>query len=376
MLANLYKFTYNLHIHVIHTVNFGEFMNSTHTLAMSISEKGMVPDQVLRLGIRQLLKARLNDLRADDIEAVTGDKWDFIASISQSPVALLPEKANEQHYEVPAGFFREVLGKHMKYSCAYWSNDTQTLDVAEELALKQTCEHADLHDGQKILELGCGWGSLTLWMAENYPASEITAVSNSNSQREYILQQASLRKLNNIRVITADINDFQADDVFDRVVSVEMFEHLRNYHEIYYRVSSWLKPGGKFFKHIFVHRSCVYPFVDRSSTDWMSRHFFSGGMMPSDDLPLFFQDHLSLENQWRWDGRHYEKTANAWLRKMDDAKDSLRVLFEDTYGKDFAMLWWRRWRLFFMACAELFGYDNGQQWWVSHYLFKKPENWT
>jgi cyclopropane-fatty-acyl-phospholipid synthase len=347
-------------------------MKSRHAIAMNMSEKGIVPDQVLRLGIRQLLKARLNELHVDDIQSVTREKMAFIEEMGQSSIALVPEKANEQHYEVPSKFFMQVLGQHMKYSCGYWAEDTNDLDLAETLALVKTCRHADLHDGQDILELGCGWGSLTLWMAENFPNSRITAVSNSNSQGEFIRQQATHRQLSNVQVITADINHFQPEGHFDRVVSVEMFEHLRNYHEIYHRISDWLKPQGKFFKHIFVHRSCVYPFVDRTSTDWMSRYFFSGGMMPSDDLPHFFQEHLTLEKQWRWDGRHYEKTANAWLKKMDEAKESLRPMFEDTYGKDFAMLWWRRWRLFFMACAELFGYDNGQQWWVSHYLFKKP----
>ena len=347
-------------------------MKSSHAMAMNMSEKGIVPDQVLRMGIRQLLKTRLKNLHHDQVETVTSQNQKFIESMDLSPIALLPEKANEQHYEVPAKFFQHVLGSHLKYSCGYWAEETQTLNLAETDALVQTCQHADLHDGQDILELGCGWGSLTLWMAEHYPRSHITAVSNSSSQGDYIRQQAEQRNLTNLEVITADINSFKPDAVYDRVVSVEMFEHLRNYRQMYQRVASWLKPDGKFFKHIFVHRSCVYPFEDKTSTDWMSRHFFSGGMMPSDDLPHYFQEHLSIEKQWRWDGHHYEKTSNAWLKKMDESREVLRPVFEDTYGKDFAMLWWRRWRLFFMACAELFGYEDGQQWWVSHYLFKKP----
>lgn len=346
-------------------------MDLAKNIAMSMSEKSMLPDSVVRTGIRGLLSARLNQLKADSNDIVALEKQRFIQSMNNSPIALLTEKANEQHYEVPAGFFEAVLGEHMKYSCCYWSSKTDTLNDAEQHALQKTCEHAQIGNHQQILELGCGWGSLTLWMAEHYPGSHITAVSNSYSQGKHIRQQAQARGLHNLEIITADINDFQPSGSYDRIVSVEMFEHLRNYREIYQRVSNWLKADGKFFKHIFVHRSCVYPFEDRDATDWMSRYFFSGGMMPSDDLPLWFQKDLQIENQWRWDGRHYQKTSNAWLHNMDSKRSQLMPLFEETYGKDFASLWWQRWRMFFMACAELFGYDNGQQWWVSHYLFSK-----
>ena len=292
--------------------------------------------------------------------------------MDQSPIAPIPEKANEQHYEVPAEFFAEVLGLHRKYSCCYWPSGAQTLDQAEAAALRATCERAQLADGLRILELGCGWGSLTLWMARHYPRSQVTAVSNSHSQRLYIESQARALGLENVEVITADMNDFEIDAGFDRVVSLEMFEHMRNYRALFERVHRWLVPGGLFFMHIFCHRLVPYEFVDRDSSDWMSRYFFSGGIMPSDDLPLHFQDHLRLNRRWRWDGRHYEKTLNTWLARMDERKQSVMPILRGTYGEE-ADAWWVRWRLFFMACAELFGYDDGQEWWVGHYLFQRPE---
>ncbi len=346
-------------------------MKIDSNLANQLTERGILPDSVVRHGIRLLLKTRLAEINAQDCTAMSRHEQAFIQMMNDSPVALLADKANEQHYEVPAEFFRTVLGDRLKYSCGLWGEDCDSLNQSEIDALQQTAEHAELADDMDILELGCGWGSLTLWMAQQFPQSRITAVSNSSSQGNYIKQRASELKLLNISVITADMNDFKTTAVYDRVVSVEMFEHMRNYAELYQRISHWLKPGGKFFKHIFVNRMTPYLFEDKEANDWMSRFFFSGGMMPSDSLPLNFQDHLKIENRWRWDGLHYEKTSNAWLQKMDANKQFLWPLFEATYGEDFASIWWQRWRIFFMACAELFGYEKGQQWWVSHYLFSK-----
>lgn len=347
-------------------------MNNVSQLAFDISEQGLVPDIVIRRGIRHLLKQRLAEIHANDVATMADDCNAFITQICQAPVAVLPEKANEQHYEVPAEFFQHTLGAHLKYSCTYWPEGFTQLDEAETMALSITCEHAQLKNNQKILELGCGWGSLSLWMAEKYPDSQITSVSNSYSQRQYIEQQARGRNITNLRVITCDMNQFDIEaNYFDRVVSVEMFEHMRNWKILYKRVARWLKPGGKFFKHIFVNRSTPYLFEDNGSSDWMSRNFFAGGMMPSDDLPMTFQDDLKLLRRWRWDGTHYEKTSNAWLANMDMHRDTLWPIFVNTYGADQAQAWWNRWRIFFMACAELFGYDNGQQWYVGHYLFEK-----
>jgi cyclopropane-fatty-acyl-phospholipid synthase len=346
-------------------------MSRTENLALGLTEQGYIPDLIIRRGIRRLLRERLQEIHANDIEQGAMAQMAFVEAMHNSPVALLTDKANEQHYEVPASFYHRVLGPYLKYSCGYWPEGVETLEESEFAALLETCQHASLADHQKILELGCGWGSLTLWMAERYPNSQITAVSNSHSQRDFILQRAAERNLHNVNVITADMNEFDTDQKYDRIVSVEMFEHMRNYAALFERVANWLKPDGLFFMHIFVHRSVPYAFEDKSDNDWMSRYFFSGGIMPSDDLPLLFQNHLILKHRWRWDGSHYEKTANAWLANMDRDQDGVQRILASIYGERDVQQWWMRWRMFFMACAELFGYDNGQQWWVSHYLFEK-----
>jgi cyclopropane-fatty-acyl-phospholipid synthase len=289
-----------------------------------------------------------------------------------SGIAPVPHLANEQHYEVPAQFFVFALGSYRKYSSAWWPADAADLAAAEAAALVATCERAELADGQSILELGCGWGSLTLWMAQRYRASRITAVSNSQSQRAWILAEAARLRLTNVEVITADMNRFSTPTRFDRVVSVEMFEHMRNWRTLFARVQDWLVPGGRFFMHVFCHRSTPYAFVDGGPSDWMSRHFFSGGMMPSDELALRFQERLRFLRRWRWDGRHYEKTANAWLANLDARREEVLSVLATSCGEAHAEQWLQRWRIFFMACAELFGYRDGQEWWVSHYLFERP----
>jgi cyclopropane-fatty-acyl-phospholipid synthase len=332
-----------------------------------------VPDGAIRAGIRRLLVKRLAEIQAGDVEASPAALNHFVEDMDRSPVALVPELANEQHYEVPAEFFNSALGQHRKYSCCFWREDTRTLEQAEEDALAITCERAGIEDGMDILDLGCGWGSLSLWMAGQYPQSRITSVSNSAGQRKYIEDQARQRGLENLQVITCDMNDFSAPATYDRIVSIEMFEHMRNYREMFRRIDTWLKPGGHFFMHIFCHRSCAYAFEDNGPSDWMSRHFFSGGIMPSADLPLRFQQHLSLRKQWIWNGRHYEKTSNAWLQNMDERKEEIMPVLAATYGKDDAARWFMRWRMFFMACAELFAYDKGREWFVSHYLFAKGD---
>lgn len=346
-------------------------MSTTVQTAQQWSEQGFLPDKVIRLGIRRLLAERLIDIQHNNCEAMADAQHLFIQQMNQSPIALLPDKANDQHYELPATFFELVLGRHRKYSCCYWPEDRQTLDAAEEYALKQSCRHAQLENGQEILELGCGWGSLSLWMAQNYPDSHITAVSNSGSQRDYIETLATARGIDNLNIITCDMNHFDTDRQYDRIVSVEMFEHMRNWQLIYKNIDRWLKSSGLFFKHIFVNRGVPYLFLEHDDSDWMSRHFFSGGMMPSDDLPLHFQNDLLLKRQWRWQGNHYEKTSNAWLQNMDENKALIWPILEKTYGNAEVQKWWMRWRMFFMACAELFAFNNGQEWYVAHYLFAK-----
>jgi cyclopropane-fatty-acyl-phospholipid synthase len=347
-------------------------MNRATNLAIEWIEQGHMLDVVVRAGIRRLLVKRLDELAARDAARAGVLVENFVEQMDGSAIAPLPHKANEQHYEVPAEFFALALGPHRKYSSCYWPEGTESLELAEAAALRETATHAGLDDGQHVLELGCGWGSLTLWMAAHYPASRITAVSNSASQRRWIEAEAGRRGLTNVRVITADMNEFDTDETYDRIVSVEMFEHMRNWRALFARVHRWLVPGGRFFMHVFCHRSTPYAFEDNGPGDWMSRYFFSGGMMPSDELALRFQDDLRLKQRWRWDGRHYEKTANAWLANLDRNKEAAMPVLERTYGIEQAGVWFVRWRMFFMACAELFGYDQGQQWWVSHYLFERP----
>jgi cyclopropane-fatty-acyl-phospholipid synthase len=337
--------------------------------ALAWVERGRVPDFVIRQGIRGVVRSRLKELRVGSpAEAATRDER-FVALMDAAEVAPLPALANQQHYEVPAEFFGAVLGPHRKYSCCLYAPGCESLEAAEAAALAVTCQRADIDNGQDILELGCGWGSLSLWIAARYPHSRITAVSNSNSQRAYIETQARARGLDNLRIITCDMNEFAPDRQFDRIVSVEMFEHMRNWRTLLGRVALWLRNDGTFFMHVFCHRSVAYAYEDHGSGDWMSRHFFSGGMMPSDQLPSRFQQHLRLQQQWRWDGRHYQRTAEAWLANMDARRALIWPILERTYGAAQAQRWWSRWRMFFMACAEMWGYDAGRQWGVGHYLF-------
>jgi cyclopropane-fatty-acyl-phospholipid synthase len=331
-------------------------------------ESGLVPDGILRMAIRRMLRERLEEQDRWSAAANRAALETFIADMKRSPIALRTESANAQHYEVPAAFFERVLGPRMKYSSAFYPDGCNDLAQAEENMLRLTCERAQLRNGQHILELGCGWGSLTLWMAEHFPGSRVTAVSNSNSQRVFIEARAIERGLQNVRLLTSDMNDFQTADRYDRVVSVEMFEHMRNWHALLERVSHWLKPDGYLFIHIFTHSHFAYPYEVRGAGDWMAQHFFTGGMMPSHDLLMHFDRNLRVAQQWRVSGTHYQKTAEAWLASMDSNKAELLPLFAATYGLRDAQKWWSRWRIFFMACAELWGYGSGEEWMVSHYL--------
>jgi len=341
-------------------------------LAIELCERGWLPDALARLGMRRLMQQRLDDEQGPDPQRADERYRQLLAELRDSRIALETDAANVQHYEVPARFFELVLGRQLKYSGCYWPQGVDSLNAAEESMLSLTTQRAELQDGQQILELGCGWGSLTLWMARAFPASRITAVSNSSSQREFILQRCAAENITNVEVITADVNEFSTDQQFDRVVSVEMFEHMRNYHQLLANISGWLRPGGKLFVHIFCHRELMYPFETEGEDNWMGRYFFTGGLMPSVQTLEHFQEHLNIEERWMLNGRHYEQTANAWLRNLDDHRDALMEVFAITYGRDEAARWLQRWRMFFMAVAELFGYRDGEEWLVAHYRFCKP----
>jgi len=338
---------------------------------LGLAERGLVPDALLRAGIRRMCAQRLRDEHADDPDAAARRNAALIAELRQSPVAIHTDAANRQHYELPPAFFHACLGPRLKYSSCFYPTGNETLAQAEDAMLALYGERAQLADGQDILELGCGWGSLTLWMAEHYPNARITAVSNSRPQREFIEARCRERGFANVRVLTCDVNRLELPaEGFDRCVSVEMFEHMRNYATLLSRIGSWLRADGKLFVHIFCHRTLLYPFETAGEDNWMGRHFFTGGLMPAADTLLWFQDALRIDDRWLLDGTHYERTANHWLREQDSRREQVMAILREAYG-DAASLWYQRWRMFWMACAELFGYDHGREWMVAHYRFTK-----
>jgi len=346
---------------------------------MKLVETGQVPDWLIRGALRVMLPLSLRKKYAFSPDKRLADKQALIEKFKNSPIAIRTNDPNTQHYEVPSDFFQLVLGKWLKYSCCYWPLGVSTLDEAEERMLELTCQRADLVDGMRVLELGCGWGSLSLWIATHYPNCQVLAVSYSKTQREFIQGQCKIRDLKNVTVLTADMADFEEDsrfdqiEKFDRVISIEMFEHMKNYEKLLKRIATLLKLEGKLFVHIFSHREFSWEYDAENPKDWMAQTFFSGGTMPSDDLLLYFQSDLEVIKHWRLDGRHYKKTLDAWLNKLDSRKKDVQRVITQTYGSKNKILWLSNWRLFFLACSEVWGMKGGREYLVSHYLFRLRE---
>ncbi len=334
-------------------------------------ERGLIPDVITRAVIRQMCKQRLRESSCSRTDADSPEFQAFVKSMHVGPIAPVPEMANQQHYELPPEFFAAILGPHRKYSSCFFPTTSTSLAEAETSALEITCQRAGIDEGQTILELGCGWGSLSLWIAGRYRGCRITAVSNSAPQRRFIENEAASRGLTNLHVITADMNEFSAGThQFDRVVSVEMFEHMRNYELLLERIASWLRPDGRLFVHHFCHRTLAYPYETEGDANWMGRYFFTGGLMPSENMLRQFDRHMTVVDQWRWDGTHYQRTSEAWLTNLDARCGEVLPVLEATYGRGAARRWLHRWRMFFLAVAELFGYSNGSEWFVTHAILQ------
>ncbi|MFG1501254.1 cyclopropane-fatty-acyl-phospholipid synthase family protein [Halobacteriovorax sp. XZX-3] len=337
------------------------------SILMNAAERGYIPDPLIRMGIRKLIKQRKDEINKN----LEFHKSGIINDFNKSLIAEDVDKANEQHYELPPEFFKLVLGANLKYSSALFDNGITSLDEAESAMLEKYCERAQIFDGMDILELGCGWGSLSLFLARKFPNSKITAISNSNGQREFIEERIKERSLNNLEIKTCDINDFNIENKFDRIVSIEMFEHMRNYNSLFKKVASWLKDDGRLFIHIFCHKDASYFFETQGEDNWMGRYFFTGGVMPSFDLFEKVQDSFKLVEKWKVNGANYQETSEQWFQNMEKKRSEIMKVMANTYGEDQANIWFHRWKIFFASCAELFGYDNGEEWFVGHFLFEK-----
>jgi cyclopropane-fatty-acyl-phospholipid synthase len=338
---------------------------------MKLLYTNLIPDFLLRPVLRQLIHRNITRLEALEFPTLERLRRRLLRKLERSPIAIQTDLPNVQHYEVPPGFFELVLGRRMKYSCCYWARGITTLDEAEERMLELTCQRAGLEDGMRVLDLGCGWGSLTLWIAEHYPNCLVRAVSKSQDQVDIITSRARDQGLQNLNAHVVDANELDLEGGFDRVFSIEMFEHMKNYRRLMTTISRMLEPRGRLFVHIFSHRQFAYEFQAEDESNWMAQTFFTGGTMPSDDLLLHYQDDLRLIDHWRISGQHYAQTLRAWLENMDRQKSGVQAVLADAYGPNQVKRWWVNWHLFFLACEATWGYRRGREYIVSHYLFEK-----
>ena len=336
----------------------------------TLLSRGLIPDFLLRRGVRSQGKQRLAMMVKGNL---SNDYEKFLKEASSGEIAVHTDDANNQHYEVDSEFFQYCLGKNLKYSSCYWDENTSSLDQAEDNMLELYCKRADVKDGMDILDIGCGWGSLSLFLANKYPNANITGISNSSSQKLFIDKEASKRNLRNLKIITSDINDFKSSKKFDRIISIEMFEHTKNSKKLLDSIDSWLNPKGCFFMHDFAHKNNPYYFDKDQNNAWMAKYFFTGGMMPNHNLFRDLESNLNYQKSWMLSGTHYEKTSNAWLNKMDHNREKILTLFKENSDIKTAKRNFHFWRLFFIACAEIFGYANGSEWCVSHHLFNKSD---
>lgn len=335
----------------------------------------LVPEPIIRFGIRRMLAQKLREEASPSAAAEQQKIASFVQELQNMPIAVETDAANKQHYEVPTAFYQLVLGPRLKYSCALWSDETKTLEQAEIAMLDLYIERAGIANGQTILELGCGWGSLSLYLAERFPESRVTGLSNSATQKQFIDSRAKELGLTNLTILTANIVHFDTTEKFDRILSIEMFEHMKNYKLLLSKVRRWLKDDGQLFIHIFTHKKYAYHYINRDGNDWLTEYFFTGGTMPSDDLLTYFDEDMKVDRQWVVNGKHYSRTSQEWLRNMYKNSDAVKALFRQVYGQEY-IKWYAWWKLFFLACAELWGYADGNEWIVSHYLMRPVSSTT
>lgn len=344
--------------------------DATVRLMLASLERNLLPDALVRRLTRLLLASRLRSGYKPSAELQLSSLLHFAHSLEEMPIAIKTEDPKSQHYELPTSFFKLVLGKNLKYSCCYFPDKSSTLEDAENAMLEMYCKRAQVEDGHSVLDIGCGWGSLSLYISQKYTNCRITGICNSKTQKAYIEEQCQELQLQNVEIIVADISTLEMEATYDRIFSIEMFEHMKNYKDLLKKISGWMKHDSLLFVHHFCHKAFAYHFEDKSDDDWITRYFFSGGTMPAANLLLYFQEDVSVVDHWLVNGKHYAQTSEEWLKRMDKNLASIKPIMESTYGKDSAVKWTVYWRTFFISVAELFGYNDGEEWMVALFHFK------